>query len=435
MKLELLDINKFIKEKNIKQVSTIRLYEKIEKTDPQGLYSEEIFGKFGSSERRKTFAYIDLKVKIIHPEAFTIITGLNTNISKLILNKAKYIISSDGSLIEDSKKGQSGIAYFVSIFNQIDIDKFEHNKSKNVQFIKNNMDKIFIDKFLVLPAGIRDLSIAKTSKKTVVSFSDLSELYTSLIRHTHILGTNPELLPEDIFRSIVEHIQKNVLEITDWIKKRLEGKNGLIRSGLLRKAIDYSGRLVATTDHTLPLGTIGLPWQVILKLYEPFAINYILKKDATMVKSIQYMLKSEKPIDSSDLRNLFAIAINNTEFIPKDMVEYFMYVAEEISKDKTILYKRDPVENRDSWLAADIKIKKEGMTLSLNPFDLDRTGGDHDGDAYAVAALFTKEAQKEAKEKLHPKYTKSMWTAVTSANKCPYSITLDAMTAIYAATK
>ena len=59
----------------------------------------------------------------------------------------------------------------------------------------------------------------------------------------------------------------------------------------------------------------------------------------------------------------------------------------------------------------------------------------HDGDAYAVVALFTKEAQNEAKTKMHPKYAQSMWTSVTSANKCPYSITLDAMTAIYAATK
>lgn len=73
--------------------------------------------------------------------------------------------------------------------------------------------------------------------------------------------------------------------------------------------------------------------------------------------------------------------------------------------------------------------------MSLNPLDLPRTGGDFDGDAYAVVALFTKEAQKEARTKMHPKYNESMWTSVTSANKCPYSITLDAATAIYAATK
>jgi len=59
----------------------------------------------------------------------------------------------------------------------------------------------------------------------------------------------------------------------------------------------------------------------------------------------------------------------------------------------------------------------------------------HDGDTYACIALFTKEAQEEAKTKMHPKYAESMWTSVVSANSCPYAITLDAATAIYAATK
>ena len=57
------------------------------------------------------------------------------------------------------------------------------------------------------------------------------------------------------------------------------------------------------------------------------------------------------------------------------------------------------------------------------------------GDAMCVVSLFTKEAQREAKEKMHPKFAPSMWTNVTSAATSPYQIKLDAATAIYAATK
>ncbi|HQF37196.1 MAG TPA: hypothetical protein PLL26_06200 [Candidatus Dojkabacteria bacterium] len=435
MKLELLDIAKYIKDNNLKPVTTIRLYEKPEKTDPTGLFSEEIFGKFASSERRRRFAYIDLKVTIIHPEVFSIMTGLDSTISKLLTNKAKYIIDKDGNLIEDSEKGQSGVNYFVSMFKKINIDKFKKTSPKNFKFIKNNESKIFIDKYLVLPAGIRDLSISKTSKQVIVNFSDLSELYTNLIRHTNVLGSDPKNLPDDIKNPIVEQIQKTVLDINNWIKNRLKGKSGLIRGGLFRKVIDYSGRLVVTTDNALPLGTVGLPWQVVLKLYEPFAINRILKRDKNMLKIIQYMKKSDSEIDASDLRDLFTTAINKPESIPEDMVDYFIQIAEDIVKDKVVIYKRDPVENRDSWLAANVRVDRSGMSMALNPLDLPRTGADHDGDALAVVALFTKEAQEEAKTKMHPKYATSMWTSVTSANKCPYSITLDAATAIYAATK
>jgi len=59
-----------------------------------------------------------------------------------------------------------------------------------------------------------------------------------------------------------------------------------------------------------------------------------------------------------------------------------------------------------------------------------------DGDAYVIYSLLTDEAQKEAKEKMNPIHNKKIWTSVTNANKCPYSVAwLDSATAIYAATK
>jgi hypothetical protein len=48
-------------------------------------------------------------------------------------------------------------------------------------------------------------------------------------------------------------------------------------------------------------------------------------------------------IDVVDLKKLFATAVEKPEIIPDDMVDYFMHVAEEIVKDKLVLYKRDPV--------------------------------------------------------------------------------------------
>lgn len=434
MKLELLNIDEYIEKNKLMPVSTVRLYEKVNKIDPNGLFSENIFGKFGSPERRRTFAYINLKTTIIHPEALPIIKGLDISISKLLSDKAKYGVV-DGALIEDPVNGSSGINYFISIFEKLDITKFEKTRPKNVKFINDNKDKIFINKYLVLPAGVRDISISKTSNQTIVNFSDLSELYTNLIRFTNVLGSDNSSLPDELKNPIITQIQKTVLEINTWIKNRLKGKTGLIRGGLLKKTVDYSGRMIVTPDNTLPLGTIGLSWPVVLKLYEPFAINYILKRDKTMVKSIQYFLKSNTDLSVGDLKKLFATAIDKPEIIPEDLVDYFVYVANEIIKDKLVIYKRDPVLNRDSWLAANVRVNRSGMSMTINPFDLPRTGGDFDGDTYAVVALFSQEAQNEAKTKMHPRYAQSMWTSVTSANKCPYSITLDAMTAIYAATK
>ncbi len=339
MKLKLLDIDEFITKNKLKEVTTVRLYEKVGKTDPNGLFSEEIFGRFGSAERRKTFAYVNLKTKLIHPEAYSIVSGLDTNISKLLQNKGKYSLSATGEVIEDAS-GNSGIGYLVSIFDKINLDKYKKNKPENVKFIKENKNKIFIDKFILLPAGIRDLAVSKTSGQTIVNFSDLSEFYGSLIRNIKYFA--PEL-PDDIKVPIMEQIQHTLLDTNNWIKSRMKGKSGLIRGGLLRKTTDYSARLVITTDHTLKLGTVGLPWQVVLKLYEPFAINYILKKDSSALGIIQQFLKSEVPPDVNDLKRLFASLISKPNIVSEQLKQYFIHVAEEIVDGKVVIYKRDPV--------------------------------------------------------------------------------------------
>jgi len=434
MKLELLDIDNYIKIHKLKQVTTIKLYEKIEKIDPNSLFSEQIFGKFGSVERRKTFAYVDLKIKVIHPEIYNIFTGINSDIAKLITNKEKYIVR-NGELIQNNIKGSAGVNYFISIFNSIDFKKLKHVNPKNLSFILKNKEKVFIDKFLIIPAGIRDISVSKTTKQTLVNLSEISNLYTNLIRHTHTLGSNPTSIPEDIKILICDQIQKTLLEINSWLKSKLSGKTGLIRGGLLKKVVDYCGRLIITTDHTLPLGTVGIAWHVILKLFEPFAINMIMKKDMTMLSAIQYFLKSNNEISVEDLRKLFTTINNNPNIIPKEMLDYFINIAKEISKDKVVIYKRDPVNNRESWIAANIRIDGNGNDIKLNPLDLPRLDADHDGDQVAVVALFTKEAQEEAKLKMLPTQTKSNWFSAVSANKNNYQLTLDAMTAIYAATK
>jgi len=434
MKLEILDINQYIKVHNLKQVTTIKLYETIEKIDPNGLFSEQIFGKFGSSERRKTFAFVDLKIEVIHPEVFNIVVGINSDISKLINNKDKFIVR-NGELIQNEEKGKSGVEYFISIFDKLDPKKLKNSNSKNLAYVLKNKNNIFIDKFLIIPAGIRDISVSKSTNQTLVNLAEISELYANLVRQTHTLGSDPSSIPIDIRMLVCEQIQKTLLEINSWIKSKLNGKTGLIRGGLMKKVVDYCGRLIITTDHTLPLGTIGISWHVALKLFEPFAINMIMKKDMNMLAAIQYFLKLDNNPSVDDLRKLFTTLNNNPTLIPNEMLNYFINVAKEITKDKLVIYKRDPVNNRESWIAAYMRIDGNGNDAKLNPLDLPRLDGDHDGDQIAILALFTKEAQEEAKNKLLPTQSKSNWFSAVSATKNNYQLTLDAMTAIYAATK
>ena len=110
-KLKLLDINKVIQKEKLLEVTNGKLPEK-NKYIPGSLWDPIIFGKPGSSERSKKFAYIDLKGYYIHPEALSIIQTVSVETSRLINNKTNYIVE-DGKYIED-EFGETGISFYRS---------------------------------------------------------------------------------------------------------------------------------------------------------------------------------------------------------------------------------------------------------------------------------------------------------------------------------
>jgi DNA-directed RNA polymerase beta' subunit len=378
MKPNLMDIDEFIKKKNVKQVSSIRRYSG-NKIDDSGLFSEEIFGRQGSQERRQKFGYIDLKTKIIHPEAWEIITRLSPDVLKCIKGDTKYSLSNDKILVED-EEGETGLYFFITMLPKMNLDLYSKKDKKRepvVNYIKNNLKTILMDKMIVLPAGIRDIRISTSSGKTFIESSEINTIYENLVRQSNSITTNVESLPKDIVEPIMTSIQRNCLEINRWIKNRIKGKQGLIRGGMFSKRTDYSGRLVVVSDPTLKMGYVGLPWQVILILFEPFAINYILYKDKTGIPLIQQEMKIENPPDITDVKRLLKKAKDNPSDILAELKDYLIEVAKEITKEKNVLYKRDPVENRDSWMSGYVRVDSDGHVIRMNPFDFPRSGGDY----------------------------------------------------------
>ena len=367
MQLKLANINAVIENGKLKQVKTTRMFARNIQVD--GLFSEEIFGKFGSNERKSTFAYVDLRTKIIHPEAYEhIFLSLSSDIGKFILNKQKYIIE-NGKLSVDDKDGISGVYQFIKNFYKLDLSILK-DKKEEVNFIKKNINRIFIDKWLILPAGIRDIQIQKGTNKSQIQYTELNELYENLIRNANSMESIPS---DDLRESLTQGVQRCALEINKWIKMRLKGKGGLIRGGLMRKVIDYSGRVVITTDNTLKIGEIGLPWQICLRLFEPFAVHKIMK-DKDYLSLIQDSLKSDIAMDSFSLKQYIKKLNSKPSVAPPLLHDYFMDVAREIVKDKVVLIKRDPVENRNSYTAESIRVEDSSFDMKINPSELARNG-------------------------------------------------------------
>ena len=204
---------------------------------------------------------------------------------------------------------------------------------------------------------------------------------------------------------------------------------------LLKKVLDYSGRFVIYPEPEIGLDEVALPWQAILKLYELFALHEIIYEDPNGLEFIQQSLSMDQKPDINELKRLFTRLVDAPDSIPPALQDYFYELAVKISKDRVIMYKRDPVENRDSFVCSKIVVRRHSYSAGINPLNMPRMGADCDGDALCFYPLLTEEAQNEAKAKLYPKSNGGVWTAVTSYTKCPYEIQLDSATAIFKATK
>jgi len=372
MKLKLLNIDDFIKTRKVKQVTSIKIYETGKKNqfDQNGLFSENIFGRFGSRQRKLTFGYVNLKCKIIHPAAYSILTSLNPDLTKLILGKSKYVIDDDGLLISDEELGETGILHFIKNFNKLDFNKLVEKNEKNdhLDFINRYKENLLIDKFLIVPAGVRDIMISSKGSFQTMQHSELSSLYEKLIRQTNYVFGNVEDLPSDIISPVISEIQKVLKQICDWIIELLKGKQGLIRGGLLRKTTDYSARIVIAPDSSLKLGYVGIPWHFMLKLHEPFVIHAILNDDEKK-KYIKESLKLNN-LDVTDIKRTITNIVNDPHSVEPKLKSILLEVVEKTSKDKVVVYKRDPAENRNTWQSSYVRIDDTGYTMKLNPFDL-----------------------------------------------------------------
>lgn len=209
--------------------------------------------------------------------------------------------------------------------------------------------------------------------------SEINKYYDELLQQTKTVeGGILSFLDEETVKNIVGAIQRKVIEINKWIQERLKGKGGLLRGGLLSKTIDYSGRFNITGDVSLKVGYIGLPWQSVLKLYEPFTEFQILKNPFNVdVKDLIRELIGGN-IDSSGLRRFIVLINEQPDIISPLLRDELIRIAEDIVKDKVCLFKRDPVENRDSYISAFIRVDKNSFVARIQTLDTVRIGGDFD---------------------------------------------------------
>lgn len=250
----------------------------------EGLFSIETFGKVGDERRSRLYGYINLNVPIFHPVLYKSLIGLKELYAQIMAGSAyaKFNPKTKDFEAASITDGETGYAFFVKHFPAL---QFEERKSTSREFaiklINKYRDKAFIDKLIVLPAGLRDYTIQPNGKPEE---DEINTLYRKVLSNATVIGTQS--------KSDLSHIdstryglQNAVQEVFSYIVNLLEGKGKLIQGWWTNRNVHNSTRNVITAivpkstelgdEHTIsPNHTVVGLYQQIRAIF-PISVNLI----------------------------------------------------------------------------------------------------------------------------------------------------------------
>ncbi len=250
--MKLINLNLIFPDKDyvkyLRPITNTQIFEESGKaTNSEGLYSNVIFGPYGSESRMAKFGYIDLRIDVVHPLIYNTIISLSSFYKGIISGNtyATFDKKSGMFLESDISNGDSGYEFFFSHIFQLKFERTSSKKrDKKIELIEKYQKKntIFNSKLLVLPAGLRDYSIDKNER---VVEDDINDLYRSVINLSRFL-TN---INTDDLKSLDQirfRLQTAIGLIYDHLMTMIDGKKKFIQEHWTSRAIDFGTRNVAS---------------------------------------------------------------------------------------------------------------------------------------------------------------------------------------------
>lgn len=337
------------------EVTSPQIYisSKQEKFQPEGVYSEQIFGPvkkfkcqcgkiFGKMNagtkcskcnvlcadnemRANQFAKIELPqgIHIINPDFKNLIQSIfGQSAIKTVLDQRyyqtnkeqpyyfsleKFKLFKENKLKKDEKKIEIEVYDISSLYEVFKILK-EHpdEKVKNFfySFLPNPkfFDYIFLDYILVIPPSSRQIIKISSSKALP---HEITKNYLEILKNRNKAFSVSDNLYEskpELFGYTVYKYQESVNKIYESILKfNFQNKDSYARESLTGKTIEFSQRSVIVPNPALKAYEIGLHESSIKNLFLPEILNYLFNKyntnpihyeNFTVMDLLQYVYRS-----------------------------------------------------------------------------------------------------------------------------------------------
>jgi len=220
----------------------------------EGLFSTTIFGEVGSKERNTTFGYIDLSIDIIHPRVYKELVSLNSLYTG-ILEGTKYAVFDNKikNFVESDRiDGKTGLYFFMEHYDNIKFKETDSTQREfKIKFIKKySAQEVLMNKYLVIPAGLRDYTITESGKALENEINAIYRKLLTISNSAKVFKSDLKNKDNEYVSAVRKRLQKTAVDIYDYIENLLDGKSKFIQGKWAKRAIMYGTRNVLTSIPT-----------------------------------------------------------------------------------------------------------------------------------------------------------------------------------------
>lgn len=237
------------KVKNLRQVSSMAIYEGATTAlHPEGIFSTTIFGRVGSDDRNKIFGRIEIPVKVFDPTIYTFLMSLKSLYGDII-NEAKYAKFDEelkDFVAADPTVGDTGYDFFMKHWKKIDFTRNKSNRrGMKIDLIEKYKDVSEIKRFVILPAGLRDIEINDQGR---LEENEVNEMYRKILAYARLLGTN-DTDDRRLLNSPRRFLQRALQELWQYLFELFGGKGGFFyEKAASRRLFDGTRNVITALD-------------------------------------------------------------------------------------------------------------------------------------------------------------------------------------------
>ncbi|UYE93570.1 RNA polymerase beta subunit [Shewanella phage FishSpeaker] len=215
----------------------------------EGLYSPTIFGRIGRKDRFSKEGFINTGAPILNPTYYKTIVGLNNGQNGLYAGILKGIVYAKWDaqkkdfIKSDIIEGRTGYSFFLEHLSEFAPElKDSHSRKQAIKLILENKDKALMKRFIVIPAGLRDIEHRPDGG---VKEKEINKTYQRLIfRARSLQGINERDENDPVYDNSRASIGEIVNEIDHELFEMLNGKSGFIQSKVGTRGLVSSTRNV-----------------------------------------------------------------------------------------------------------------------------------------------------------------------------------------------